>query len=390
MLVERHFITGTPEIVRLCSLSKELYNKCNFLMRRAWFGKQSLPDICYLVKETQSLDCFKQLHNTKTAKQTIRKCLTDWGNFKKATKAFYKDPSKFVRQPKPPYYKDKLAQVIFFSETISKMVIKRTGLLSPTNRCFSVKSGIRAFHQVTITPKTFGFIVDVQYERAEPKKRRDKERKGVCCIDVGVNNLCAITSDQHKTILINGRIVKSFNQWYNKNPCKSRLRKRYFRIENYFHHVSKMIVENCVKHNIGKIIIGRNDGWKQGVKMRPAQKQNFLYIPFYLLFEKIKYKAAQEGIEVVFTEESYTSVASYLDRDVMPTWCEGQSEPIFSGKRVKRGLYRSKNRIILNADANGSANIGRKVIQDEEFLLRLDRSLAARPVVVNPLRKSVA
>jgi hypothetical protein len=120
LVVERHLIDGTPEIIRLCMQSKELYNKCNFLMRKAWFGDERLPDLNILVQETQALDCFKNLHNTKTAKQTIRKCLTDWSNFKAALRAWKKDPTKFRRMPKPPYYKDKMAQVIFYNETIKK------------------------------------------------------------------------------------------------------------------------------------------------------------------------------------------------------------------------------------------------------------------------------
>src|SRR5690242_5867532 len=115
LLVERHEIKGTPEIVRLCTLSKELYNQCNFLMRKAWFGDERLPDINALIAAIKDEGCFKQLHNTKTAKQTVRKCLTDWSNFKRALTAWKKDPSKFVCCPKPPYYKDKLAQVIFYN-----------------------------------------------------------------------------------------------------------------------------------------------------------------------------------------------------------------------------------------------------------------------------------
>jgi hypothetical protein len=106
-VVERHYITETEEIVKLCKTSKELYNRCTFLMRQAWFDGNSLPDINRLVQETQGEKCFKQLHNTKTAKQTIRKVLTDWSNFKKARKAYKKDPSKFVRQPKPPLLQGK-------------------------------------------------------------------------------------------------------------------------------------------------------------------------------------------------------------------------------------------------------------------------------------------
>jgi hypothetical protein len=140
MQVERHSIEGTPEIVRLCSLSRELYNHCNYILRQAYFSKQRIPDISTVVNQVQELDCFKQLHNTKTAKQTIRKCLTDWTNFKKAVKAYYKDKSKFVRKPKAPYYKNKLAQVIFYNETIKrgKSRLKENGHIVPTNNCFSI------------------------------------------------------------------------------------------------------------------------------------------------------------------------------------------------------------------------------------------------------------
>jgi IS605 OrfB family transposase len=199
-------------------------------------------------------------------------------------------------------------------------------------------------------------------------------------------NLAAITSDQFSPILVNGRIVKSINQWYNKHPSKRNSRKRHWRLENYFHHVSKMIVELCQKHNCGTIIIGKNDGWKREMNLGKRTNQNFQYVPFYNLMQKIGYKAALAGVKVVFTEEAYTSKASFLDRDPLPAY--GEQEPQFSGKRVKRGLYRAANGRLLNADVNGSANIGRKVIGDGEFLAKLDRSVAATPVAINPLKLS--
>lgn len=380
LVVERHQIEPTPEVIRLCTLSKELYNKCNFLMRKAWFGGERLPDINILVKETQGLDCFKNLHNTKTAKQTIRKVLSDWSNFNKSLKAWKQDPSKFRRMPKPPYYKNKMAQVVFYNETIKKKPLK-SGIITPTNNLFSVKCD-KDFKQVVVTPKTFGFVVDIQYERENKKEKVSKDK--ICCIDIGVNNLATITSDQHSPLLVNGRILKSVNRLYNKRPNKKNSRKRYFRIENHFHHVSKFIIENCLKHGIGRIIIGKNDGWKQRCKMRKKNKQNFQYIPFYRLMEKIKYKAALVGIEVVFTEEAYTSKASYLDRDPLPSYEEGHPEMEFSGKRVGRGLYRT-GRTTWNADVNGSLNIGRKVIGEALYGI-VNRSVAATPVRVNPLK----
>ena len=180
--------------------------------------------------------------------------------------------------------------------------------------------------------------------------------------------------------------MKSVNQWFNKHKTKTTSRKRYFRIENYFHNVSKYIINNCIQYGIGKIIIGKNDGWKQNINLGKKNNQHFSSMPFYRLIEKIQYKAEKVGIDVAFIEESYTSKASFLDRDVMPVYDKEVPKPVFSGKRIKRGLYQSANGTLLNADVNGSANIGRKVIQNAEFLSRLDRSLAARPVVVNPLK----
>jgi len=379
--VERHYHKGNDAIVALCKTSKELYNKCNFLMRQAWFGDSPLPNINDLVAAVKDEDCFKSLHNTKTAKQTIRKVLTDWSNFKAALRAWRADPS--FRKPKPPYYKKAMAQVIFYKETILGGQSGRDlNVIVPTNHCFAVPS-TRKFKQVVITPKTFGFVIDVQYEVPDQPQERGE---GVCCIDIGLNNLATITSDQlERPILVNGRIVKSINQWFNKHPNKKTSRKRYWRLENYFHHVSKLIVANCVKYGIGTIIIGKNDGWKCEMNLGKKTNQNFQYVPFWNLMQKIRYKAELAGLEVVFTEEAYTSQASFLDRDPLPKYEKGVSH-VFSGKRIGRGRYRSADGRVINADVNGSANIGRKVIRDEDVILQLDRSVAATPVRVNPLK----
>lgn len=381
MLVERHYTKGNPEIIRLCTLSKELYNYCTFLMRKMWFTKQRLPDINILTKHAKQ-SVYTQFGNTKIANQTIRKCLTDWSNYCKALKAYGKDRSKFVQCPKAPNYKDKLAQIIFYNETIKGgQGNKPLKNLTANNGCFSVPFR-EGYKQVVITPKRFGFVIEVQYESQEKKAKHKFNKDKVCAIDIGLNNLAAITLDQTRPILVNGRILKSINQWYNKKPCKSRLRKRYWRIENYFHHVSKLIVDLCVKHETGKIIIGRSQGWKQNINLGKKTNQNFCFLPVYLLLEKIKYKAAIAGIDVVFTEESYTSQSSFFERDPLPTYGD-ENIPEFSGERKKRGLYVA-NGFAVNADVNGSLNIGRKVIP--EFSGIGDRSLAARPRVVNPLK----
>lgn len=350
-------------------------------MRKAWFTRQRLPDINILVKEAKALECFQQFGNTKTATQTIRKCLTDWSNYRKALKSYKKDKSKFISYPKPPNYKEKLAQIIFYNETIKGgKSIKPLEKLTANNGCFSVPFK-QNYKQIIITPKTFGFMIEVQYKTEElTKPKLDKTK--ICTIDIGLNNLAAITLDQQRPILVNGRILKTINQWYNKRPYKKRLRKRYFRIENYFHHVSKLIINLCVKNKIGQIIIGKNDCWKQNINLGKKTNQNFCMIPIYLLLQKIQYKALMVGINVVFTEESYTSQSSFYDNDPLPKYGDEKSQ--FSGKRKYRGLYVTKDNFAINADVNGSLNIGRKVIP--EFLGIRDRSLAARPFIVNPLK----
>ena len=382
VLVERHYIKGNKEIIRLCKSSKELYNRCNFLIRQAWFNQKQLPNISTLWKATKELECFKEINNTKVAIQTVRICLSDWSNYFKSLKVYKKDKSKFIKCPKPPNYKTKLAQIIFYNQTIKKGSSKnKPTTLTANNNCFSVPYK-ENYKQVIITPKTFGFIIEVQYENKEKPKKSKLNKDKICTIDIGLNNLAAITLDQQRPILINGRIIKSINQWYNKRQCKSRLRKRYFRLENYFHHTSKLIIDLCVKYKIGKIIIGKNTGWKQNINLGKKTNQAFCSIPVNLLLEKIKYKANIVGIEVIFTEESYTSKASFYDNDTLPKYGENKSE--FSGKRKYRGLYLTKDNFALNADVNGSLNIGRKVIP--EFLGIRDRSLATRPVTINPLK----
>ena len=393
-LVERHQIKGNDEIVALCSLAKELYNRCNYLMRLVYFrnknnkiNKERFPDINVLNDETKFLDCYINLGNTKLAKQVIRSVLTDWSNYRKSLTAFYKNPKKFFKQPKPPHYKKKLSQLIFYSETIRRKPLLMN-MIIPTNDIFSVESGIN-FKQVILTPKSFGFVVDIQYEIIKTKLRTNnnkKQLKNFCAIDIGLNNLCAITSNQHDPIRINGRIMKSFNYNYNlNNKSKHSLEKRYWRLENYFHHVSKFIIKNCQKYNITTIIIGKNNGWKNG------KRKNFKDVPYDSLFEKIKYKAEMNGIEVIFVEESYTSKASFIDKDELPVYekrkkNEKSPHHNFSGKRIKRGLYRTKSGLLINADCNGSGNIFRKAFPDSIVDAKLDRSVAETPLKVNPLR----
>jgi putative transposase len=200
----------------------------------------------------------------------------------------------------------------------------------------------------------------------------------VALVDLGLNNLIAVTSNHPgiKPLLINGRPLKSINQFFNKRVAKSQSlyaerqrkslnSKRNRRIDNYLHTVSRRVIDWCQLNLISHLIIGPNERGKQDINIGKKNNQEFVQIPHAKLISLLTYKAQLAGIEVTSTEESYTSKASALDGDELPTFnsrAKSNIKPVFSGKRIKRGLYKASTGDTINADTNGSMNIARKVI----------------------------
>ena len=389
-LAERHFISkihpNYQEIDDLAFRSKNVYNRALYLINQHYNKTGKYLNYNAIDKLMQNEDCYKSLPS-KVSQQTLRKLDKNWISYFEAMKSYRINPNNFEEMPKPPQYKNKTEgrNILIYT----KQAIKKNNILSKTNIKLQTK---KDFQEVRIINKRFGYIIEIVYNQKEEKKRNNKN---YACIDLGVNNLGTITSNQHKEyIVVNGRILKSINQFANKKASltKSKIkkqdifRKRYFRIKNYLHHASKFIINYCLKNNITNIILGYNPGWKQVVKFKKDDKQNFVYIPFLDFIEMIKYKAELIGLNVIVNEESYTSKASSLDLDFIPTYGEETEKYKFSGRRLTRGFYKSKDGTILNADVNGSLNIGRKVIGNTYLNKLTDRSLVARPVKVNPLR----
>ncbi|CEI83333.1 putative transposase [Oceanobacillus oncorhynchi] len=206
-------------------------------------------------------------------------------------------------------------------------------------------------------------------------------------LDLGMDNLATIvTNTGRKPVVVKGKNIKSINQRYNqlkahyhgilrqgKNTneglfTSKRLEKinyrRFNQIKDLFHKASYRIEKIALEEDIDTIIIGQNKAWKQHAKMGKRNNQSFTTIPHRLLMEMIEYKAQRHGIKVIMTEESYTSKASFLDQDEIPVYGEKTSKKAFSGKRIKRGLYQSKNGVMMNADVNGAGNIMRKIFRE--------------------------
>ena len=193
-------------------------------------------------------------------------------------------------------------------------------------------------------------------------------------LQIGVNNLATIGSNVIKPIIINGRPIKSINQFYNKMLSKGRKmnNKRNFKVDDYLHKASKYLVNHLVSNDIPILIIGHNKGWKQDINIGKVNNQKFVQIPHSRFIDMIKYKCDKVGINVIETEESYTSKCSFKDSEDL------KFHEKYLGKRVKRGLFRNSDGSLINADLNGALNILRKVIG--EYIYPIE--VCSTPIVV--------
>lgn len=410
-LVERHIITKTHSfwslLDQVCFASKNLYNKANYNIRQSLIFCGEFSSYNLLDKVLKSTLEYRALP-AKVAQQTLRNLEQNWSSFFAGIKEYKSHPEKFLGKPKLPKYKNKDGRhlVIYTAQAVSRKSLKQ-GLIKLSGLDFSFPTKIRGekLHQVRVIPKNNYYIIEVIYEKEEVKAK-DKIEK-IAAIDLGINNLIALTSNQQgfTPILINGRILKSINQFYNLKKAKlqkqlplgqywsNRLslltRKREEKINDYFHKVSSYLVNLLLESGIDTLVIGKNKNWKQEANLGKRNNQNFTSISHNKLIEKIKYKCQLVGIKVIEREESYTSVASFLDLDEMPTYgvVREEEKVKFSGRRIKRGLYRSGSGKLINADVNASYNILRKAFP-KAFVEGIERCVV-HPRLVTPTKQKM-
>ncbi|MDY7006520.1 MAG: transposase [Cyanobacteriota bacterium] len=402
-LVERHIITKSHYLWSACDqkafLSKNLFNLANYHYRQYFFeNKQKLSFNQLLHKVSKSYDY--QALPTKVSKQIIRRLDSAWSSYFAALKAWQKQPHKFLGKPKITKYKNKTKGrniLVYSHESIYKKTLKK-GICHLSMSELKIPTSQKSIIEVRIVPKSSCYVIEILYETSE----KTTENQQVAGIDLGVNNLMAVTTNQTGVapLLINGRPLKAINTFYNKKRSliQSQLKtknhqnsshrlnalthKRNCRVENYLHTASKRVIDWCEDHQIGTLIIGHNEKWKQSINIGKKNNQQFVNIPHYRLIEMLTYKAQLKGIKVIITEESYTSQSSSLDRDELPKY--GDSKPMFKGKRIARGLYKTEDNKLLNADVNGAFNIIIKVIPD--VFDQGIKGLPFNPVVLDPLR----
>ncbi|MFM6759648.1 MAG: RNA-guided endonuclease InsQ/TnpB family protein, partial [Microcystis panniformis] len=357
--------------------SKNLYNSANYLIRQNFIyghGYLTYNQMASLRSKTEQYQALP----AKVSQQVLRGLDKNWPSFFAAASEFKSHPDKFLGKPKIPGYKEPKKGrnlLVYTIQAISKVGL-RQGLvkLSGTSIALPTRVAVR-IAEVRIVPKCDCYVIEVIYEKTEQFLAPNEK---IEAIDLGLDNLMAVTSNQPNFIplLINGRPLKSLNQFYNQRRAKLQsllkgnrqssqricrlTRCRNQKIDNYLHRASRYLVNLLVDQEITTLVIGKNDGWKQEVNLGKVNNQKFVTIPHARLIEMISYKCQLEGISVIIQEESYTSASNFLNDDPLPVYGQTTEKPVFSGKRISRGLYRTDKGILVQSDVMGSYNILRK------------------------------
>lgn len=399
-LVEQHIIKSNNEYYKdlkeLCRKSKNLYNTTLYYIRQHFFETKSyLPyvQIDKIFKDTNNAD-YRSLPS-QTAQQTMRMVDSNFKSFFKLLKM--KQNGKYNKNIQIPKYlnKEGYFTLSYTNQQLGRRLLSGTIKLPFSDISFHTnKTNIKL---VRFIPHSSYIVMEVVYEVKDKDLLYDNNR--YAGIDLGINNLATITSNISQSYIVNGRPVKSINQYYNKvkSNLQSKLKdkrtskkiqkltfKRNCKIKDYFHKSTSYIVNQLVSNSINTVVIGQNKDWKQDINIGTKNNQSFTSIPHNMFTNMLKYKCRLKGINVVCVEESYTSKSSFLDSDNIPSLKDKKVN--FSGQRIKRGLYRSRNGSIINADVNGSFNILRRFVLKEVgdvSLLPTDRGFVFNPIRIS-------
>jgi putative transposase len=377
--VEKHIIKQNNKYYSLldefCYKSKNLYNYANYIIRQEfinnnkWLRYNELDKI--LKQEGKDFD-YRNMPSSATSQQCLRLLDKNWKSFFASIKDYNKNPNKYLGRPKLPKYKSKNDRNILILTYVNCKINKGIIKFPKSFKGFYLKSKVNNLQQVRFIPKDKYIVAEVVYKIDDVKELIDNDR--YIGIDLGLDNFVTITNNcELIPLVINGKGLKSINQYYNKqiayyksiakkmnkldytNRMRELTFKRNNKVEDYIHKASRFVVDYCRNNEINTIIIGNNKNWKQNSKMSKKVNQNFISIPYYSFIQKVQYKAEEFGIQVIITEESYTSGTSFLDNE-LPI-----KENYNKNRRRHRGLFVSNKGIKINADVNGSYQIIKKV-----------------------------
>jgi len=381
-LVEKHNIKKGSQYYEIldyaCFLSKNLYNAALYHIRQEFinngkfinyytlqkkFQDESQPDYCALP--------------SKVSQQVMKSVNQAFKSFFNANKSYKKDKSKFNGRPKITKYKDKKNgryMLKYTYQAISKTILENEGLIKLSGLEVYIKTNVKYndICEVRVVPKVNSYMIEVVYNKKEIAEKGDNGL--YAAIDLGVDNFATMVSNKEgfNPIILDGRKAKSYNRFYNKELSKKKsilekrnkkktsksikklTEKRNNRLNDFIHKASRYIVNQLVSNDINTLIVGHNKEWKQDINIGRVNNQNFIELPHSEFIKKLIYKCKLVGIKLIEQEESYTSKCSFLDNEEV---CKHDE---YMGKRIKRGLFKSNNGTLINADVNGAYNILRK------------------------------
>ncbi|MEG4024734.1 transposase [Microcoleus sp. S13C4] len=400
-LVERHVIKPNHrfyrEADRLSWLGKNLYNNANYIYRQNFFASQQTNALAVYRALKTSPD-YKAL-SAKVAQNRLGLVLKAWTSYYLALRNYQEDPTKFKAAPQIPHYQglterkieDGRYVVIFNCQTVSKRALKK-GYVRPSGTNIWLPSRVTSIREIRILPKVGCYVVEVLYEKLEQPLQVNQR---VAVINLGLNNLATLTYNVLGLVptIYDGRAVKSTNHYCNQvsAPLKSLLpvaqknskklaqlwHKRNCKVDYYLHMTSSAVIKELVNHQMGLLVIGWNQDFKEGINTGLTKNQNFACIPHRRFLEMLQYKGQLAGIQVVLVEESYTSKCSALE------WEPIQQHSDYIGSRVKRGLFRTKTGRFINAQVNGCLIIDPQAVGDGFIPNSIEG------FVVNPVRLKV-
>lgn len=359
-------------IDEMCLKSKDLYNYANYIIRQEFINNNRYIPYRELNKELKTHQPYKECMS-QPANCVLRVLDKNWKSYFAAIKDWKKNPDKYLGMPKLPGYLPKDGRfnwiipnnTVFYKDGEIYFRIKKLQGFSWKSRCLG------RLIQIRFVPKNNNYIMEVVYE-IEVKNTPDRSSR-IIAIDLGVDNLATVTNNiGERPFIINGRPIKSVNQYYNKYLAeeKSKLKKingkdwskkldaisfkRNNRITDYLHKATTYIIKWCLIHEVDTIVIGLNKKWKQEANIGRINNQKFIMIPYEKFIQQLEYKCQTNGIIFKTTDEGYTSGTSNLDDE------EPIKENYNNKRRIERGLFQANNTLI-NADVNGSLQIMRKV-----------------------------
>ena len=369
----------------LSHTAKNLYNQAVYNIRQYYFQENKYLNYQKNNSLLKSSENYKTL-NSNMSQQILKEVDGSFKSFfgllKKKNKGMYNAKVKLPSYlPKNSFTTLVIGFVRLNEDTL---VIPYSNSFKKNHKKISIKIPPilldKKIKEIRIIPKFNARFFEVQYTYEVQEEQRNLDKNHALAIDFGINNLATCVTSKGKSFIIDGKKLKSINQWFNKENArlqsikdkqkygkKPTLRQKYLyssrnnKVNDYMSKTARKIINYCLENNIGILICGYNETFQRNSNIGKANNQTFVNIPFGKLREKLEYLCKLYNLRFAEQEESYTSKSSFFDMDILPKF-EIDKPQIYSflGKRIKRGLYQTSKGYILNADVNGALNILKK------------------------------